>query len=70
MEVPDGGDGGGWRLEQTPLSFASLILVAHIRLPETRSNGVVSMHECYTYFLSMFGRKVNVSLLAPGGRGG
>ena len=41
-------------LEQTPLSFASLVLVAYIRLPETRSNGVVSMHECYTYFLSMF----------------
>ena len=46
--------GGGRLLEQALRSYTSLLMVAYITLPETRPDDVVSMHECYTYFLLMF----------------
>ena len=39
---------GSWAV-----SSASLVSVPYIRLPKTRPKDVVSMHECYTYFLLM-----------------
>ena len=46
---------GGGLLEQALRSYISLLMVAYITLPETRpDDDVVSMHECYTYFLLMF----------------
>ena len=66
---------GAARAKTPALGSVSLVLVAYIRLLETHPNDVVSMHECYTYFLLMFRRRVDVSLFAPqmaskgGGRG-
>ena len=45
---------GGGLLEQTPLSFASLLLVAYIKMPEIHTNDVVSVPESNTNFLLMF----------------
>ena len=47
------GDGKLSSLSKHPLSSASLVSVPYIRLPKTRTKDVVSMHECYTYFLLM-----------------
>ena len=40
-------------LSKHPFASASLVSVPYIRLPKTRPKDVVSMHECYTYFLLM-----------------
>ena len=51
---------------QHSFSSASLVLVTYIRLPETRSKDIVSMHECYTeYLLFMFSMVCKLSLFAP-----
>ena len=52
MEVEGGGSSS-----KHPLSSASLVLVAFIGLPETHPSDLVSVHECYTYFLFMFKKK-------------
>ena len=61
VEVPESRDvgevvGGGGRRSSSkkPLSSASLVLVAHITLPETHPHDIVSKHECYAYFLLIF----------------
>ena len=50
------------QFEQTPLWSASLVSVPYIILPKTRPKDVVSIHECYTYFLLMLSEgKENVA---------
>ena len=47
-----GGLGGS--LSKHPLSSASLLLLPCFILPETRTDNVASMHECYLFLLVMF----------------